>query len=308
MQFMSIIKLEASLRKYYGLLTLLSVFFGFIFPQISVLSPYVPFLLAILVFSMVIEHDISDFKMIVKHPKSVFSLVTSNFILYPIIGILFAYFTLSSPEIYTGIILLCFAPSPVIAALWTEMSGGDGTIPVTTSLFSMLISIGIYPIVLYLMGLASLNLSVDIFKLLALSIFAPAIIALLLRDKENKYIPLKRKFKVLSAFIGLFIIIIAIANLSSKLNPNELNIILLLTILAIILLIAGFAYGYLLSRLFKVQKKNRPAFLYTSSMRDGIIPLSVSITYFSYFSTLAPTILLIVMPFLVTIVYQLIKE
>ena len=82
----------------------------------------------------------------------------------------------------------------------------------------------------------------------------------------------------------------------------------MLTILAIILLMAGFAYGYLLSRLFKVQKKNRGAFLYTSSMRDGIIPLSVSITYFSYFSTLAPTILLIVMPFLVTIVYQLIKE
>jgi len=308
MQFMSIIKLEASLRKYYGLLTLLSVFLGFIFPQISILSPYVPFLLAILVFSMVIEHDISDFRIIIKHPKSVFSLVTSNFILYPIIGILFAYFTISSPDIYTGIILLCFAPSPVIAALWTEMSGGDGTIPLTTSLFSMLLSIGIYPIVLYFMGLASLNLSVDIFKLLALSIFVPAIIALLLRDKENKYIPLKRKFKVLSAFVALFIIVIAIANLSSKILPNELNIVFLLTILAIILLMAGFAYGYLLSRLFKVQKKNRGAFLYTSSMRDGIIPLSVSITYFSYFSTLAPTILLIVMPFLVTIVYQLIKE
>jgi BASS family bile acid:Na+ symporter len=204
---------------------------------------------------IVIEHDISDFKKIIKHPKSVFSLITSIFILYPIIGILFAYFTLSSPDIYTGIILLCFAPSPFIAALWTEMSGGDGTIPLTTSLFSMLLSIGIYPIVLYFMGLASLNLSVDIFKLLALSIFVPAIIALLLRDKENKYISLKRKFKILSAFVALYIIVIAIANLFSKILPNELNIVFLLTILAITLLIAGFAYVYFLSRLFKVQKK-----------------------------------------------------
>ncbi len=305
---MSIIKLESTLRRYYGFLTLLSVFFGFIFPQISVLSPYVPILLAALVFSMVIEHEIDDFKIIIKHPKSVFSLITSNFILYPIIGILFAYFTVSSPDIYTGIILLCLAPSPVVAALWTEMSGGDGTVSLTTALFSMLISIGIYPIALYFLGLASPNLSIQIFKLLALSIFAPAIIALLLRDKENRYIPLKRKFKVLSAFIALFIIIIAIANLSSKFTNNELNIIFILTILAIILLLAGFAYGYLLSRLFKVQKTDRAGFLYTSSMRDGIIPLSVSITYFSYFSTLAPTILLIVMPFLVGIVYQIIKK
>lgn len=305
---MFIIEIEAILRKYYGFLTLLCVFLGFMLPQISVLSPYVPVLLAALVFSMVIEHEISDFKMIVKHPKSVFSLITSNLILYPVIGILFAYFTISSPDIYTGIILLCFAPSPVIAALWTEMSGGDGTISLTTALFSMLASIAIYPVVLFALGIVSPGLSIEIFKLLALSIFAPAIIALFLRDRENKYIPLKRKFKVLSAFIGLFIIVIAIANMSSKFFSNEFHTIFLLSILVIILLMAGFSYGYLLSRILKVQKKDRPAFLYTSSMRDGIVPLSVSITYFSYFSTLPATILLIIMPFLVALVYQLVKE
>lgn len=104
---------------------------------------------------MVIEHEISDFKKIAEHPKSVFGLLTSNLLLYPIIGILFAYFTISSPDIYTGIILLCFAPSPVVAALWTEMSGDDSTISLTTALFSMLVSIFTYPIILYFLGLAS---------------------------------------------------------------------------------------------------------------------------------------------------------
>ncbi len=108
--------------------------------------------------------------------------------------------------------------------------------------------------------------------------------------------------------IALFIIVIAIAKLSSKILSNELNIVNLLAALALIVLIAGFAYGYLLSRLFKVQKIDRAAFLYISSMRDGIIPLSVSITYFSYFSTLASTLFLIVMPFMVAIAYQFIKN
>jgi len=305
---MSIIYIEKILRKYYGFLTLICVFLGFIFPQISVLSPYVPVLLAALVFSIVIEHEIDDFKVVVKNPRSVFSLLTSNFILFPLIGVLFAYFAHLSPDIYVGVILLCFAPSPVIAALWAEMSGGDCAISLTTALLSMLICIGLYPVVLYFLGIVSPGLSIEIFKLLALSIFAPAIIALFLRDKENKYLPLKRDFKVLSAFIGLFIIIIAIAHMSSKFFTNEINTIVLLALLTIILLIAGFGYGYLLSKVLGVKKEHIASFLYSSAMRDGIIPLSVALTYFSYFSTLASTMLLIIMPFVVAVVYQIIKN
>jgi len=77
-----------NLKKYYGLLTLICVITGFMFPQFSILSPYIPFLLVILVFSMVIEHRISDFTRILKHPKIIITLIISNLILYQFIGIL----------------------------------------------------------------------------------------------------------------------------------------------------------------------------------------------------------------------------
>jgi BASS family bile acid:Na+ symporter len=121
--------IHGNIRKYYGLLTLLCVLIGFTVPQFSILSPYIPLFLAVLVFSMVIEHQISDFTRIVKHPKIVMALITSNLILYPLIGILIGYWFNLQPELMVGLILLCFAPSPVVAALWTELSGGDGTIP-----------------------------------------------------------------------------------------------------------------------------------------------------------------------------------
>lgn len=300
--------LHGNIRKYYGLLTVLCVILGFAFPQFSVLSPYVPVLLAILVFSMVIEHRVSDFTRIAAHPLKVVALTSSNLILYPIIGILFGYFFLLQQDVYVGIILLCFAPSPVVAALWTELSNGDGTISVTTALFSMMISILIYPVVLYFMGIASLDLAIAIFKLLALSIFAPAIIALFLRLEEEKYVPAKNTITLLSSFVGLFIIVVAIAHMASKVIANDFNLILTLGIFVVILLVAGFGFGYLLSKLLGVQKNESIAFLYTSSMRDGIIPLSVAITYFSSFSTLAATILLIVMPFLVVGVYYIVRK
>ena len=300
--------LHGNIRKYYGLLTVLCVILGFTFPQFSVLSPYVSILLAVLVFSMVIEHKVSDFTRIVNHPKKVLALIISNLVLYPVIGILFSYFFLPPQDIYVGIILLCFAPSPVVAALWTELSNGDGAISVTTALFSMMLSIFIYPIILYFMGIASPDLALSIFKLLALSIFAPAAIALFLRVEEDKYIPAKNMITLLSSFVSLIIIIIAIAHMVSNVMSNEFSLIFLLSIFVIVLLIAGFGYGYILGKLFKTPKKDSISFLYSSSMRDGIIPLSVAITYFSSSSTIASTVLLIVMPFLVTGVYYILRR
>ncbi len=300
--------IHGNIRKYYGLLTVLCVILGFTFPQFSVLSPYVPVLLAILVFSMVIEHSIGDFTRIVNHPKKVLALTVSNLILYPLIGILFSYLFLPPQDIYVGIILLCFAPSPVVAALWTELSNGDGAISVTTALFSMLLSIIVYPIILYFMGIASPDLAVSIFKLLALSIFAPAVIALFLRLEEEKYVPARNTITLISSFVGLIIIVVAVAHMASKVMSSEFNLILNIGIMVVILLVAGFGYGYFLGKLFKVPKKDSIAFLYSSSMRDGIIPLSVAITYFSSNATVASTLLLIVMPFLVVGVYYMVRR
>lgn len=338
---MSLNALHGNLRKYYGLFTLICVLIGFMFPQFSILSPYIPLLLAILVFSMVIEHKISDFTRVVKHPKIVLALIASNLVLYPLIGILMGYWFNLQPEIIVGIILLCFAPSPVVAALWTELSGGDGTTPISTALFSMMLSIIVYPVVLFFMGITSPELSVSIFKLLALSIFVPAVIALFLRLEEERYIPAlknsvfgaceiydfavqetkfpstpkivrflsaKNTITILSSFVSLLIIVIAIAHMASRVLANELNLVLILSFITIILLTAGFVYGHLLGRLFKTKNKDGIGFLYTSSMRDGIIPLSVAITYFNSYSTLPATILLIIMPFMVVGVYYLVRK
>ena len=305
---MSLNDAHGKLRKYYGLFTIICVIIGFIFPQFSILSPYTSLLLAILVFSMVIEHRIKDFTRIAKHPKKVLALIASNLILYPIIGISLGYWFNLQPEVMIGMVLLCFSPSPVVAALWTELSGGDGCISISTALLSMILSIIVYPVILFFIGITSPDLSIAIFKLLVLSIFVPAIAALFLRLEEERYIPAKNTITFLSSLVGLLIIVIAIAHMASKVLANEFNIILILTLITIILLTAGFFYGYLLTKLFKTKNKEGKGFLYTSSMRDGIIPLSVAIAYFSSYSTMPATILLIVMPFMVVGVYYIVRR
>jgi BASS family bile acid:Na+ symporter len=96
--------------------------------------------------------------------------------------------------------------------------------------------------------------------------------------------------------------------MATKVLANEINIILIIALIITILIITGFIYGYLLSRIFDVSKEEGIGFLYTSSMRDGIIPLSVAIIYFNSYATIPSTILLIIMPFMVVGVYYLLRK
>ena len=196
--------IQKTIRKYYGFLTILCVLIGFIFPQFAILSSMVPYLLAILVFCLVIEHKISDFTQIARKPGIVLMLSLSNFVIFPLIGIsLGDLLSIPSGDVFTGIILISFAPSPVVAALWTELSGGNGSIPVTTALFTMIASIFIYPVILFFLGISSTHLSLQIFQLLVISIFVPAILALFIRLEGDKYLPAKNIITIVSVFVSL---------------------------------------------------------------------------------------------------------
>ncbi|HMK53671.1 MAG TPA: hypothetical protein VK444_02730 [Methanobacteriaceae archaeon] len=300
--------MQNTLRKYYGFLTILCVFIGFLFPQLAELSWLVPYFLAVLVFSLVIEHRISDFTRVVRRPRTILLLSLSNFLIFPLVGVITGYLLALPPgEIFTGVILLTFAPSPVVAALWSELSGGDGSISITTALFTMILGIMIYPLILFVLGISSPNISFKIFQLLTLSIFVPAAVALFLRFEGEKYIPAKKIMTMISSFISLFIVVMAVAHMASRVMSNEVDILLKIGLLVTILILCGFLYGYLLGKFKKVISMDKPALIYTSGMRDGIIPLSVALLYFSTYATLPATLLLIIMPFLVVGVYYVIK-
>lgn len=282
---------------------------GFSFPQFEIFSTFVPYLLAILVFSLVVEHKISDFTRIARKPGIVLVLSLSNFIIFPLIGI-FLGNLLSIPQgdVFTGIILLSFAPSPVVAALWAELSGGNGSIPVTTALFTMIASIFVYPLVLFFMGISSQQLSLQIFQLLALSIFVPAVIALFIRFEENRYLPAKNVITIVSVIISLLIIVIAVSHMASRVLSNELSILIKISIIVIILILCGMFFGYLVGRFSKTEENNNKSYIYVTGMRDGIVPLSVALLYFTSNATLASTLLLIIMPFVVVCAYYLIRD
>ncbi|WP_321211763.1 hypothetical protein [Methanothermobacter sp. DP] len=294
-------EMTGTIKKYYGVLTLLCVLTGLLFPQFSVFSGYTPLLLAFLVFSLVIEHSLKGFGRIIQHPQFLGLVSVSNFLLYPLLGSIFIKIFNFSGDMVAGVILLSFAPSPVVAALWTELSGADGTPALSAALTSMLLSVAVYPAVLYLMGVASLSVAFRVFELLVFTVFLPAVIALILRLEEERLVPARKTLNFLSAILGLVIIVVAVAHMSGSVrNGGVMEIVITVSVM----LLAGFTYGFILGRL---RGDDGAAYVYTAGMRDGVIPVGVALTYFSPAVALPATILLVVMPVFTGIVYYLVR-
>jgi len=292
--------MKRAIKKYYGVLTLICVLIGFLLPEFSIFSGYTPLLLALLVFSLVVEHSIEDLGRIIHHPRFIVLVLASNFLVYPIIGFIFIRILGLDPDISVGVILLSFAPSPIVAALWTEISGGDGTPAISAALTSMLLSVVVYPLVLYALGVASPAVALRVLSMLLFSVFIPAILALILRLEVELVQPVRDSMNLLSSILGLLIIVVAVAHMSGALvGWGVLRVVFLVSVM----LLAGFIYGFLVGRRMPGY---RVASIYTSGMRDGVIPVGVALTYFSSAAALPATILLVVMPVFTGIVYYLV--
>jgi len=292
--------MTGAIKKYYGVLTLLCVLTGLLVHEFSIFAGYTPLLLALLVFSLVVEHSIGDFRRIIHHPRFLGLVMASTFLVYPIMGFIFIRILGLGPDLSVGVILLSFAPAPVVAALWTEISGGDGTPAISAALISMLISVAVYPMVLYALGVASSAVAFRVLSLLLFSVFIPAIMALILRIEVAVIQPVRDGLNLLSSILGLLIIIVAVAHMSGALAGwGVLRVVFLVSVM----LLAGFIYGFLVGRRMP---EYRIASIYTAGMRDGVIPVGVALTYFSSAAALPATILLVVMPVFTGIVYYLV--
>ena len=96
--------------------------------------------------------------------------------------------------------------------------------------------------------------------------------------------------------------------MASSILSNELSILFKISIIVIILILCGMLYGYLVGRFSKSKENNNKSYIYVTGMRDGIVPLSVALLYFTANATLASTLLLIIMPFIVVSAYYLIRD
>jgi predicted Na+-dependent transporter len=164
-----------------SLIVILSIVFGFVFPQVGLIwKPYLAFLLMILMFLVALSTEPNEIAHAVGNcPVIVMGLFTT-FVLVPVLALSAKPFV--SSIAYAGIVLALCCPSAVVSAFWAKTFRADVATALVMSVVTSLVSIITVPVTVLVAVGTILNFDVSSMIVnLAEIILIPMVASFLLR-------------------------------------------------------------------------------------------------------------------------------
>ena len=184
----------------------------------EIITKLTPVALFYIMFSLGLQSKFSDFKKVLTNPKNLIIGLSSQMIILPIIGLLFAYFLPISQNYKIGIVLITCVPSTVASNYLTKIINGNIYLSISMTAISSLISFISIPLILSkivpalgLMNVTKFDLSfLKMSALLFIISTVPILLGILFNSKFNNFSKTVVTFFSRSSII-IFICIIFIA-------------------------------------------------------------------------------------------------
>lgn len=210
-------------------------------------QPLISVLLGVIMLGMGLTLDLEDFRRILAMPRAVLAGVVLQFTIMPMAGIALALGFGLETGLAVGLILVSCCPGGTASNVVTYLARANLALSVTMTMASTLVAIVLTPL---LTGwLAGVFIEIDrwaLFRSMVAIVLVPVVAGVLL----NRYLPrATRRAAVFSPLISVIVVVLivgAIIASSKELIEAHFGVLLL----AIFLLhAAGFALGYLVTRL-----------------------------------------------------------
>ena len=211
-------------------------------------------LIQIIMFGMGTGMSVSDFANVVKMPRGVFVGVFLHFFVMPILGVTLTRVFGFQGEVAAGVILIGSCPAGVASNVINYLAGSNVPLSVTMTAASTMVSPFLTPFLMKVLAGAYVpidftHMMIEIFKLIIIPIGGGLLANKLLRGKAailQKFLPL--------VSMGAICFIIAIITASSR--EKLLQVGALLIIAGILHNNLGYFFGYLLSRLLRLNVRD----------------------------------------------------
>lgn len=220
------------------------------FPLKKLVTP----LLVLTMFGMGIHMNLTRFIEIVKSPKPILAGIFCHYLIMPGIGVALALLTDLPPEIAAGIILVGCSPSGVASNVMAFISGGNLALSVTVTAISTLLAPLLTPLLMKLLAnhLVPINFWDMFWHIMEIVIF-PVIAGLI----YNQYAYGKRKWlDELLPILSMASIIFIVALTVSAGHNTLLSIGWLLIILVLFHNLAGYFFGYRISKWMGINEQD----------------------------------------------------
>jgi bile acid:Na+ symporter, BASS family len=249
--------------------------------QASLLTTVImPLALGVIMLGLGLSLTLDDFRRVGKYPKAVTIALLSQMVLLPILCFLLAIAFRMPPELAVGIMLLAASPGGPTANLYSHLSNGDVALNITLTAVNSFLTLFSLPFIV--------NLSLDYFMdsgeylpmqfRKVMEVFAivlvPVTVGMVIRNLAPRFADrMGKPVKILSAlFLAVVIVLITI---SERATIATFAARLGAPILAFNVL--SMAVGYLLPRLFRVEKKQAIAIGMEIGLHNGTLAIFIAL-------------------------------
>jgi BASS family bile acid:Na+ symporter len=246
----------------------------------EIITKFAPFALFYIMLGIGMSTNIKNFVEILKNLKVLLIGLTSQIIILPCIGFLFASFATNDPVLKIGIILITSMPSAISSNYITKLVNGNIALSVSLTAVSAILSFITIPfifIVVSPMIISEITILQDLnFKKLSMSLLfmttVPVLIGILINAKFTIFVEkINKFFSYSSLFLFLFIIFGAwISEWSSVIELYKSIGFLLLSLTVAILIIVN-----IFVNVFNLNLQNKRTIIIETLIQNGAMAIIV---------------------------------
>lgn len=276
-------KISDFVGKYMAVIVILVAALALFFPNsVSFIkTSYVNTLLGIVMFGMGLTLKPSDFKVVFSRPKDVVLGCVSQFVLMPLLAFLLTKAFQLPPELAIGVILVGTCPGGTSSNVMTYLSKGDVALSVGMTAVSTILAPLLTPLLTLLYAGQRINVDVvsmflSIIKVVLLPIVAGFVINHFFQDASQKVV----RIMPLVSTTAIVAIVAAVV------SANSANIFASgLLILAVVILhnLLGYATGYAVGKLLKLDRTKCRAISIEVGMQNSGLATTLAATHFAQY-------------------------
>ena len=243
------------------------------------ITPYVTYLLGIIMLGMGMTLTPRDFHDVFQRPRDITIGVAAQYLIMPLLGFFIARILRLPPDLAAGLVLVGCCPSGTASNVMTYMSEGDLALSVSVTSMTTLLAPVLTPYLTLLLAgewipVPAERLLVEILKIVILPVIAGVGLRALFSRRIEK---LLRIFPLLSASAIIAIIMAIVAINSSRLLTEGI------VIFAAVILhnLAGFGLGFQTAKAFGLEPRKVKAITYEVGMQNSGLAAALALKYFS---------------------------
>ncbi len=266
-------------QRYFAYLTLAFALLGYYFPNaFKFFIPWINMTLGLIMFGMGLTLSVKDFKSVLIKPFQVAVGVIAQFVIMPLVAVVLVNTFNLDPMVAVGVILVGCCPGGTSSNVITYLAKGDVALSVTITSITTLLAPVVTPFLLWVFASSYIDISISTLLIAILKIVVlPIILGVFINQFFQPISRQSQPWLPVISVLGIIMIVAAVVGINQQ-KISEMALILVIVVILHNLL--GYALGYVLAKMLKMNSAQQKTISIEVGMQNSGLGASLATSYF----------------------------